>query len=91
VFEIKALKGSLQNENANNDTAVIGSNGQTYHADFNAIGGYANFSNGSIKVAQGDTATGAVTFQVPDGIKVTKLQWTGASGYGCTVQWHVRG
>ena len=91
VFEIKALKGSLQDENANNDAAVIGSNGQTYHADFDAIGGYTNFSNGSIKVAQGDTATGAVTFQVPNGIKVTELQWTGASGYGSTVQWHVRG
>jgi hypothetical protein len=91
VFEIKALKGSLQNENANNDAAVIGSNGQTYYADFDAIGGYTNFSNGSIKVAQGDTVTGAVTFQVPDGITVTKLQWTGASGYGSTVQWHIRG
>jgi hypothetical protein len=91
VFEIKVLKGSLQNENANNDAAVIGSNGRTYNADFDAIGGYTNFSNGSIKVAQGETATGAVTFQVPDGIKVTKLQWTGASGYGSAVQWHVRG
>jgi hypothetical protein len=91
VFEIKALKGSLQNENANNDAAIIGSNGQTYHADFDAIDGNTNFTNGSVKVAQGDTATGAVTFQVPNGIKVTELQWTGASGYGSTVQWHVRG
>jgi hypothetical protein len=91
VFEIKALKGSLQNENANNDAAVIGSNGQTYDADFNAISGQANFSNGSIKVAQGDSATGAVTFQVPAGIKVTKVQWTAASGFGTTVQWDIRG
>jgi hypothetical protein len=90
VFEIKVLKGSLQDENANNNAAVIGSNGQTYHADFDAIGGYTNFSNGSITVAHGDTTTGAVTFQVPNGITVTELQWTGASGYGSTVQWHVR-
>lgn len=90
VFTIKALSGSPQDEDANNDAAVIGSNGQTYSADINDIAGYTNFDNGSIHVAQGETTTGAVTFQVPDGIKVMKIQWTAASGFGSTVQWDVR-
>ena len=91
VFTIKALSGSPQNEDANNDAAVVGSNGQTYTADLGDIAGYTNFSNGSINVAQGGTSTGAVVFQVPDGVKVREVQWTAASGFGSTVQWQVRG
>ena len=46
VFTIKALNGSPQDEDANGDAAVVGSNGQTYTADFDDIAGYTNFSNG---------------------------------------------
>jgi hypothetical protein len=90
VFTIKALSGSPQDEDANNDAAVVGGNGQTYNADIDRITGYTNFSDGQINVAQGDTTTGAVVFQVPDGIKVTSVQWSAASGFGSTVQWDVR-
>jgi hypothetical protein len=91
VFTIKALRGSPQDEDANGDAVVVGSNGQTYTADFDNIAGYTNFSNGQINVAQGDTTTGAVVFQVPDGVKVTEVQWTTSGGFGSTVQWDVRG
>lgn len=91
VFTIKALSGSPQDEDANDDAAVVGSNGQTYNADVDDIAGYTNFSNGQINVAQGDTTTGAVVFQVPDGIKVTEVQWSTSAGFGSTVQWDVRG
>jgi len=90
VFAIKALSGSPQDEDANDDAAVVGSNGQTYNADLDDITGYTNFSNGQIKVAQGDTTTGAVVFQLPDGIKVTEVQWSASAGFGSTVQWDVR-
>jgi hypothetical protein len=90
VFTIKALSGSPQNEDANNDAVVVGSNGQTYTADLDQITGYTNFSNGSINVAQGEITTGAVVFQVPAGVKVTRVQWSAASGFGSTVQWDVR-
>jgi hypothetical protein len=91
VFTIKALNGSPQNEDANTDAAVIGSNGQTYTADFSSIAGYTNFNNGSIQVAQGETQTGAVTFQVPNGVKVLEVQWTPSGGFGSTVQWKAHG
>jgi Domain of unknown function (DUF4352) len=90
VFTITALTGSPQNEDANSDAALIGSDGQTYTADFNSIAGYTNFNNGTINVAQGDTAKGAVTFQVPDGVKVAQVQWTPGGGFGSTVQWEAR-
>lgn len=88
VFTVKALSGSPSNEDANSNAALIGSNGQTYTADFGNIAGYTNFSNGEINVAQGDTTTGAVNFQVPSGVKVSKVQWSD-SGFGSTVQWNV--
>jgi hypothetical protein len=87
VFTIQAVNGSPKDEDANSDAAIIGSNGQTYTADFNNIAGYTNFSDGQINVAQGQQSTGAVTFQLPKGVKATKVQWTPAGGFGSTVQW----
>lgn len=88
VFTILAVSGSPSNEDANSDAAIVGSNGQTYTADFDSIAGYTNFNDGQISVAQGEKATGAVTFQVPTGVKVSKVQWTPAGGFGDTVQWN---
>ena len=91
VFRIKALTGSPQNEDANDDAVLVAGNGQTYPADFDDIAGYTNFDSGSIHVAQGDTVTGAVTFQVPDGVTVSKVQWSALSGFGSMVEWNVHG
>ena len=52
VFRVKALTGSPQNEDANNDAVVIGGNGQTYSADFDGIAGYTNFDHGAIHVSR---------------------------------------
>ena len=90
VFKIKAVSGSPKDEDANSDAVIVGSNGQTYNFDIDDIAGYTNFNNGEIQVAQGETATGAVVFQVPDGVKVAKVQWTGG-GFGSAVQWDVHG
>jgi len=91
VFKVKALTGSPQSEDANNDAVLVGGNGQNYPADFNGIAGYTNFDSGTIHVAQGDTVTGSVTFQVPVGVTVSKVQWSALSGFGSTVEWDVHG
>jgi hypothetical protein len=91
VFKVKALTGSPQNEDANNDAAVIGGDAQTYSADFGGIAGHSNFDHGMIRVAQGETVTGSVTFQVPNGVTVSKVKWTALSGYGSTAEWIVHG
>ena len=80
VFKIKALTGSPQNEDANNDAVLVGSDGQNYSADFDGIAGYTNFDTGTIRVAQGDTVTGAVTFQVPNGITISKARGARSAG-----------
>ena len=90
VFSVKALSGSPRDENANADAVIIGSNGQTYTFDIRRIAGYTNFSQGMIHVDQHETTSGVVTFQLPDGIKVMKIQWTAGRGLGSAVQWNVR-
>jgi len=91
VFRVKALTGSPKDEDANNDAVVVGSNGRNYSADFDGIAGYTSFDHGVIHVSQGETVTGAVTFQVPNGVTVSKVQWTALSGFGSGVEWIVHG
>jgi hypothetical protein len=91
VFKIKALSGDLQGEDANNDAVLVGADGQKYQAALNGIAGYTNFNHGAIQVAPGDTVTGAVAFQVPDGVTVSTIQWTALSGFGPMVEWTVTG
>jgi hypothetical protein len=79
---------SPQDENPKNAAAIIGSNGQTYSADLKDIAGYTNLGNGTFHLAQGETLTGSVTFQVPEAVKVAKVQWT-PGGPRPTVQWEV--
>jgi hypothetical protein len=87
VFRVKALTGSPQDEDANNNAVIIGSNGQNYAADFDGIAGYTNFDHGAIHVSKGETVTGSVTFQLPKDVKVSTVQWTALSGFGSTVEW----
>lgn len=87
VFRITGVSGSPKGDDASNDAALVGSNGKTYTTDFNDIAGYANFNDGVIQVAQGGTTIGAVSFQVPDGVQVTDVQWSSANGFGATVAW----
>jgi hypothetical protein len=90
-FTISAPDGSPLSEDASRNAAAIGSDGQTYSADTNDLAGHTNLDNGTIHVAQGETVTGSVTFKVPTGVKVAKVQWTLAGGSGSTVRWDVRG
>jgi hypothetical protein len=91
IFKVMALAGSPQNEDANNDAVIVGGNGQTYSANFDEIAGYTNFKGGAIHVAQGETVTGSVTFQMPNNVTVSWVRWTALSGFGSKVEWNMRG
>jgi hypothetical protein len=79
---------SYQN-NANNETTIVLSTGKTRDADYNPIAGCGNFDNGQIKLASGASSTGCVTFQVPNGQKVTKIRYGNTVFPGNTAQWRV--
>jgi hypothetical protein len=89
VFTITVPFGGLKGEDVKRAAAAIGSDGRIYSADINTVGD-DSFDNRSIRAAMlGTPVTGSVTFQVPDGIKVLKIEWA-TSGRGSAVQWAVR-
>ena len=81
VFDIKGISGTFSDD-ANNNATVIGSNGQTYTADFDSIAGYTAFNHGEFSVSAGESSVGAVTFQIPLAVKVSKVEWSANGGFG---------
>ena len=81
VFTITGISGTFSDD-ANNNASLIGSNSQTYSADFDAIAGYTNFSNGDYTVSTGENSVGSVTFQLPVAVKVAKIEWSANDGFG---------
>jgi hypothetical protein len=81
VFTITGISGTFSDD-ANNDATLIGSNGQTYIFDVGSIAGYTNFNNGLYNVSAGENSVGAVTFQLPLTVKVTKIEWSANGGFG---------
>ena len=73
-FTISGVTG-YSSDDANTDAVVIGSDGQTYQPDFDSISAGTNFDSGDFSVSDGQTATGWVTFQLPDGVTVASVQW----------------
>ena len=87
VLTVKAVHGALRGVNAYRDAAVVGSNGRTYRPAAGPIAGYAGFRHGRVSVAQGGSATGAVTFRLPAGVSVSRVTW--AAGDGSALRWPV--
>jgi len=78
------------NDDANNDVTIIGSNNQTYTDDYNNVSECTDFNNGSFTLSAGESTTGCVNFQIPDGVTVSKVQLTPSSGFsGNTGEWLV--
>ncbi len=73
--------------NANNETTIVLSNGHTTVADYNPIAGCGNFDNGQVKLASGASATGCVTFQVPNGQKLVAVRYGNTVFPGTTAEW----
>lgn len=89
VFKLKGVTGSFSDD-ANSDASLQGSNGQTYSPDFNNIAGYTNFNSGEFNISTGEKSIGAVAFQVPNGVKITKIEWSATGGFGGSpAEWQV--
>lgn len=73
--------GAIQGD-ANSDATLIGSNNQSYTADFDDVNECTNFSNGSYQLGAGESATGCVVFVLPPGVTPAKLQYSPDSGIG---------
>ena len=68
-------------ENANNNATATGSDQQAYTSSLASVAEGTNFANGQIRLQPGGSLVGWVTFELPDGVRITKVQWTPASGF----------
>jgi Domain of unknown function (DUF4352) len=75
--------------NANNETTIVLTDGQTVDAGYDPLAGCGNFDSGQVKLKAGAAATGCVTFQVPKGDKVAEVRYGNTVYPGITAQWHL--
>ncbi len=81
---------STISDDANSDTTVIGTNSQTYTADFDSVSECTNFNYGQFTILPGSPSqSGCVVFQLPNGVNVQAVQFSFFSGLLDTAQWNV--
>ncbi len=77
-------------DDANSDVTLIGTDNQSYTADFDDVSECTNFNEGQYTLAPGESATGCVVFQVPDAVNTAKVQFQTQSGLSqSTGEWLV--
>lgn len=74
---------------ANGDASVVATNDQVYTWTFSTVTQCTNFASGAFDLGQGNSETGCVVFDIPDGATVKRVIWAGTSGFGKSVEWTV--
>jgi hypothetical protein len=88
VYQVKVISGKID-DSADNCTTLMGSDDQAYDSDVSSIAGYSGTSN-QLKLNAGESQTGAVVFQVSNGVKATTVKWIPDSGMAdSTATWNV--
>jgi len=88
-LHVQNRAASTYQNNANNETTIILSDGKTLHANYNPIAGCGNFDNGQVKLKSSAASTGCVTFQVPKGQKVIQVSYGNTVFPGVTAEWRI--
>ena len=89
-FRVSAI--TKVDENANNNATATGSDEQAYTSSLASVAEGTNFASGQIRLQPGSSLVGWVTFELPDAARITKVQWTPASGFASqTAEWLVTG
>ncbi|MFY9783363.1 MAG: fibronectin type III domain-containing protein [Acidimicrobiales bacterium] len=87
VLNLSDVTGGSITGDANYSTSVIGTDGQTYTADFGSVAECTNFSYGIFQLAGTDTVSGCVVFQLPTAVSVATVDFSMAPGYLDSAVW----
>lgn len=68
-------KGQVSDD-ADSDASIIGSNDESYTFNPASVTECTNFDNGQFQLGPGQSVTGCVNFELPNGVKPAKFQWT---------------
>jgi hypothetical protein len=89
-FRVTAMTST--DENANNNATVTGSDDQAYTSSLDAVAAGTNFASGEVRLQPGSSLVGWVSFELPNGVRIAKVQWTPASGFSPhSAEWLVSG
>jgi hypothetical protein len=66
--------------NTNSDVSVVGSDKQSYRADFATVTECKDFVDGWFLLAAGASTTGCVVFKLPQGVTSVKVKYAPSSG-----------
>ena len=80
-FTIKGVSGSASDD-VNNDGTIIGSDSQVYSFVSNGLAAGTNFNSGTWNVSPGTQEIGWETVELPDSVKVAKVEWSASGGFG---------
>jgi uncharacterized protein DUF4352 len=89
-FRIRNTGGKAYNDSPSNGAKVLDTEGQGFEASFSDTAAGPAFP-ADVTIAPGGTAKGFITFEVPKGAKLDKVQFGLDSGFADqTGQWNVR-
>lgn len=87
-FRVTAVTATDENSNLN--ATATGSNDESYSSALTPVTAGTNFASGAIRLQPGASLTGWVSFEVPDGVQLTRVQWTPSAGLSANrAEWHV--
>jgi hypothetical protein len=90
-FRLADTGTAAYSDSPSNGAAVVDADGQSYESTLYDVAECQSFP-GTENIAAGDKGIGCIVFEVPDGAKITEVQFTLDSGFGPgTGQWAVRG
>ena len=90
VFKITDNGTASTSDDANNNATIVGSNDESYSADFDNVSECTNFNDGEYEIASGQSLTGCVVFEIPTSVSVAKIEWSPDGGFGGSFgEWHV--
>lgn len=89
-FRVTAISNT--DENSNNNATVTGSDEQAYRSSLSGVTAGTNFASGRILLQPGSSLVGWVSFELPNGVRISKVQWTPSSGFSAhSAEWLVNG
>lgn len=91
VLQFKLVnKGAAEyDDDPMTDVKVKDAAGQSYDPELVGVASAGQPIDTGLKLPPGDTALGTLTFALPSGSKVAKVQYTLSAGFGNTGQWSV--
>jgi hypothetical protein len=75
-LEFHDLGPGQVSDDANNDTTIVGPDEQVYTPSFDGVQGCANVAYGRFTLFDGQSESGCVAFELPDGVSIKRIAVT---------------